>query len=253
MQHTLHILVYGGVFFMLFKPVFMRKMSDRMKYKSYKKKRKVNFLLLIIFYISFILLASTFFEQKILPTFITLAESKAQYIATKMVDRVIAEYITDNNVTYDQFFTLEKNSEGQVTALISNTSNMNKMKSQMTLVIQDRLNDVEDSNIKIPLLSFSGNLFLSDMGPKIPLRLMTTGYINMDIKNQFTAAGVNQTKHEVYIQCHSEITMLLPGRRAKAEINSVVPLTEAIIVGVVPNTYVNLDGTPLNQIIKQSQ
>lgn len=238
-----------------FKPAFMRKMSSRLKYNTYKNKnkRKPNIFLLIIFYLAFVLLISKIFEQNILPNMLVLAESRAQYIATILMDKVISEYITDHNISYEQFFTMEKNNQGQVTAFISNTSNINQMKSQMTLTVQDRLNSIDSGTINIPLLNFTGNLFLSDLGPKIPVRILSTGYINMDIKSQFTSVGINQTKHEVYIQCHSEITMMLPGRRKTAEINSTVPLTEAVIVGVVPNTYVNLDGGPINQMTNQNR
>ena len=75
----------------------------------------------------------------------------------------------------------------------------------------------------------------------------------MDFKNNFTSAGVNQTKHEVFIKYNSEISMIFPGRITKAQVESVIPLTEAVIVGVVPNTYINLDGVPINQLINNNQ
>jgi sporulation protein YunB len=237
----------------LIKPVFIRKLSNRLKYKTNRKGWKVNIFLIAIIYIGLIFIGSKFFEEKIIPSIIALVESKAHYIATVLIDKEIAEYISSNQITYDQLFHMEKNTEGQISAIISNTSNINMMKSQMSLAMQDRLSALEGSEIKFPLLAFTGNLFIADLGPKIPIRILTTGVISMDFKNNFTSAGVNQTKHEVFIKYNSEISMIFPGRITKAQVESVIPLTEAVIVGVVPNTYINLDGVPINQLINNNQ
>ena len=46
------------------------------------------------------------------------------------------------------------------------------MKSQMSLAMQDRLSALEGSEIKFPLLAFTGNLFIADLGQKYLLEFL---------------------------------------------------------------------------------
>ena len=97
----------------LIKPVFIRKLSNRLKYKTNRKGWKVNIFLIAIIYIGLIFIGSKFFEEKIIPSIIALVESKAHYIATVLIDKEIAEYISSNQITYDQLFHMEKTPKGR--------------------------------------------------------------------------------------------------------------------------------------------
>ena len=54
--------------------------------------------------------------------------------------------------------------------------------------------------------------------------------------------GINQTQHKVYLQIDAKVGILTPFETFGKEIHSDVILTEAVIVGDVPDSYYDLDG-----------
>ena len=74
------------------------------------------------------------------------------------------------------------------------------------------------------------------------LNLKLRGKINTEIKSEFESMNVNQTIHKMYLNLETSINILTPIVVFGRDIDSKVLLTEAIIVGEVPETYYNLEG-----------
>ena len=74
------------------------------------------------------------------------------------------------------------------------------------------------------------------------IKISTVGDIETNLKSEFTAQGINQTLHRVYLQIKCEVEILTPFKTISQSINNQVLLLENVIVGHVPNTYYNLDG-----------
>lgn len=63
-----------------------------------------------------------------------------------------------------------------------------------------------------------------------------------DLRSEFTAQGINQTLHRVYLQVKCDVNILTPFDNISREITNQVLLMENVIVGNIPNTYYNLEG-----------
>lgn len=83
---------------------------------------------------------------------------------------------------------------------------------------------------------------LKSWGPKFEIELEAAGKINTEIKSEFDSVNVNQTLHKIYLDLNTSISILTPIGVYGRDIDSKVLLTEAIIVGDVPETYYNLEG-----------
>ena len=83
---------------------------------------------------------------------------------------------------------------------------------------------------------------LAGRGPGIKIRISSIGNVETDLKSEFTAQGINQTLHRVYLQVKCNVNILTPFDNIAREITNQVLLIENVIVGNIPNTYYNLEG-----------
>lgn len=90
--------------------------------------------------------------------------------------------------------------------------------------------------------SFTGFKMLAGRGPGVKIRISSVGDVETDLKSEFSAQGINQTLHRVYLQVKCEVNILTPFDNISREITNQVLLMENVIVGNIPSTYYNLEG-----------
>ncbi len=83
---------------------------------------------------------------------------------------------------------------------------------------------------------------LAGRGPGIKIRISSIGDVETDLRSEFTAQGINQTLHRVYLQVKCNVNILTPFDNITRDITNQVLLMENVIVGNIPNTYYNLEG-----------
>lgn len=192
--------------------------------------------------ITFICVCLIVAYARIRPLISKLAESKASYIATMSMNEAINMRMLENDIKYDDLIILQKGLDGQVIALSTNVANMNRLKSVLAMDVQQKIASNKTGDIEIPLGSLSGSEFLEGVGPRIPIKLVATGFAVVDFKSSFTSAGINQTKHEISIEIKVTMGMVLPTGSKSVEVTTQVPVAHTIIVGNVPQSYTNIEG-----------
>ena len=219
---------------------FFRRIRSHIQYARPAKKKRMRYFnpavaaVLVAILIAF---TCTLIERRLMPIAIALAESRARNIANETINNAINEYIMENGIAYEDLYMMKQDSSGYITALSSNTAEMNKIKAALALKVQEKVRNLDSGTLGIPIGALTGYDLLSDVGPKVPITLLTSGTSNLDFKNSFESAGLNQTKHAVYIQAVCDVTIILPGKRAKANVDTMIPVIETIIVGNVPNAF----------------
>lgn len=83
---------------------------------------------------------------------------------------------------------------------------------------------------------------LAGRGPGVPIKISTMGNVITDLRSEFTAQGINQTLHRVYLQVECQVSILTPYNNISEKIANQVLIAENVIVGKIPNTYYNLNG-----------
>ena len=86
------------------------------------------------------------------PIFDTLCESKAKSIATTVSNEQAIKVMKD--YTYDDLFTVEKDSNDNITMIKSNVTNMNEITSKIAINIQQELDNKGREDIQIALRKF---------------------------------------------------------------------------------------------------
>ena len=69
-----------------------------------------------------------------------------------------------------------------------------------------------------------------------------SGKIDSNVVTEFKSVGINQTHHKIYMKIHARVGILTPFSSFGKDIDQDILISEAIIVGEVPETYYNLEG-----------
>lgn len=180
-------------------------------------------------------------KNHFMPIAYTIAEAKAKSVGNILVNESVMQYFSKNDVKNIKLYNMEKNDAGDISAIVLNSTNVNMAKGEIIQNIHNRLSSIDSQEIGVPVGSLINNEFLAGRGPKIPLKLIASGLTEVDFTNTFFSAGINQTKHIVYIEVKLTVHAILPGAKKTAVITSKIPLEETIIVGKVPDSYTNVD------------
>ena len=81
---------------------------------------------------------------------------------------------------------------------------------------------------------------LWEHGPKVDVKVIPLSVSGIDFKTEFEAKGINQTKYKVYIILKSQVKVLAPLSAATFDMSSTVLIAEAVILGGVPKSYVQV-------------
>lgn len=165
-----------------------------------------------------------------------MAKSIATKISNEQATIVMSKY------EYDDMCNISKDSNGNITMISANIITVNEIISDVTVKIQDELNNGINSSFNLKLGAFTGSRILSGIGPDINIKLSTIGNLDTNLKSEFTSAGINQTLHKIYLEVKCNVAILTPFEIIEDEIINQVLLAEAVIVGTTPNTYYNLEG-----------
>ena len=209
--------------------VFYRKNSER--------KKRIKVILIIVLILMLIL---ELILNYINPMFEGLCEMKARAIAARIVNQKTKETI--ENINYNDLITIVRDNNGNITMVKANVIAINKISAELTIDIQEELQKESQSAIYIPLGSIFGNQILSNVGPRIRIKINPTGVVTTDFKSQFEMAGINQTIHRIYLYTVCKVNIVTPLKTISNEVSNEVMVAEAVIVGPVPDSYYNLEG-----------
>lgn len=201
-----------------------------------------NFLSFLILCLIIFLLIESFFmiERRLRPAILSIAELRADVIATEAVNEAILRKIS-GKIGYQDIISLEQDNEGRIVMAQIDTATINQVMSETTLATQEVLTDLSDEVIDIPMGEVLDNYILATVGPDIPVRLVPLGRVNTAVSDSFEEAGINQVRHKLYIEVITEVRVVIPLTSTRVEVNTSVPITDIIYPGEVPETVVNLN------------
>jgi len=198
----------------------------------------VGIVFINIIVIGLILLADLTLRQ----TFFNIAEIRAVQLATEAANEALQQKVTDENLQYQDFVLIHKDSEGHIVLMQANTIKVNQFAAGTTLAIQKALEDLRWQSFGIPVGQILGAPLLANLGPRLKYNIMPAGTVRVNVVDKFETAGINQTRHAIYLNFDTNVRIVIPSKGGEAEIAMQVPLVESIIVGGVPNTFVSVQG-----------
>lgn len=169
------------------------------------------------------------------------ALSDAKDAVTLAVTETVRAAMENGDYGYEYFVTLSRDNGGNITAITTNVGRVNTLSATLLGEIVNASNS-GGLDLQIPLGNLLGSNLLLGRGPVIPVKIVMLTSSYADFKNELASAGINQTRHQILLEAVVDIDVLLPWQVLSTRVTTEVMVAETIIVGRVPETYLNLDG-----------
>lgn len=229
----------------------------RMKLKK-RKKNKLNLIIIILILIIItVILLFKYINTKITPVFLEYAEYQSSKIATYVISKAIDREVTQNLDLEDLFLTT-KDSNGNIKSIDFNPITINKLSNLIKANIFEYLENLEKGNVEnlnnndlfssrisegiifeIPSGIVFNNVLLSNLGPKIPVKLNLVGDILTNIRTKVTDYGINNALIEIIINVEVYEQVILPFTTKRITINTDIPIAVKLIQGEIPSYFFN--------------
>lgn len=206
----------------------------------------IRFLNRVLHFLTFLAVAAVvafvFFRSQYNEAVTDLAHTQVINTTSDLINDAIDRQIQNGNIEYDRIVYFEKDLEGRITALKTNMSEVNRLKTETLNLINDEILALDTSDIGIPLGSVILPELLSGRGPTIPLQVLSIRNSDASFHSYFTQAGINQTLQQLTMEVSVDVTVLVLGKTERFTVSSQVVVAETIIVGQVPETFLQTGG-----------
>lgn len=210
-----------------------------MKLKK-KKSIKNRLLMLFILIILFSLIMVYYISNKVMPNLIIYTEN----IVKEEGITLVSENITDkviNILDKEDLFYIDKDNEGNIESIDYNSKVVNEIIKESSDVVQDNFNKYKNENNNIiayvPIFSGSNNIFLENLGPKVPIKLVLDGNVITSLETNVKEYGYNSALIEISIRIEANVEVILPFKTKKEKIVNNIPISIKIVQGNINSIF----------------
>lgn len=203
--------------------------------KKMKKTKKIIAVLLIVFILLF-LLGFFYLNGVVNPIIVEASEAKIKSIAQKALSSSVLSSIT-NAGSYDKMINYIYDEDGSLSCINVDTLHTNILTRQISSLAQTSLDNSTEAGIDVHLGTFTGMAVFANIGPLVSFELTPIGTVVIKFRSEFESAGINQTHHKIFIIIESSIFIILPTANPKIDVSTEMLLSECVIVGKIPSTY----------------
>lgn len=215
----------------------MDRIYSRKKIRIRKIPKKEKLKLLIVALVLIIFIGIVIYFKATYPIFIASCKNAASSMAVNTVNEEVAKVI--QSYTYEDIVEVEKDLNGKISTIQARFTQINDIVSQITENIQERIDESDTEKVYINLGTVSGLSSLSYIGPRFEIEMERAGDINSKVTSEFESVGINQTLHRINLELQCKMSILTPFGLVAEEMITTVILAETVIVGEVPNTFLN--------------
>lgn len=169
--------------------------------------------------------------------FLEYAINETEDNALMEIGSIMEDEVYAHPERYASLVQLDYDAERHVTALRTDVAAIGRIKSRLVNALYDRLDEFEQTDIEVPLGSVLAPRFFSGRGPVLRFGLAGLTQVEAEFVSSFSAAGINQTRHCIFIEVHAGFRILTPLGGEDREVVSAFPVTDTVIVGTVPERY----------------
>ena len=202
--------------------------------KPRKKRSKWKIALAIILILLALLI--WYMHAIVNPVIVQTSEAKVKSITQHTLATSVLNVVQTSNV-FDDLIHYNYDTSGKISLISVNSYEANIVARQISSVAQTQLDSVTATGIEVHLGAFTGIALFASSGPLVRLSLNPIGTVVVKFKSEFVSAGINQTLHKIFIDVQTSVYVVLPTSNPKIDATSEVLVTETVIVGEIPSTY----------------
>ena len=157
--------------------------------------------------------------------------------AIKEINTLMEDEVFSHPDEFADLVVLERDSDNRITALRTDIIAVGKVKARIVNGLFDRLDYLEETQTEVPLGTVFAPSLFTGMGPRVKVGLAGLAQMDARFVSAFTSAGINQTKHQIYLVVDVYVSILLPGFSTTTKFSNTYSVAETVIVGSVPDNY----------------
>ncbi|MBR5439528.1 MAG: hypothetical protein IKV61_04865 [Clostridia bacterium] len=143
----------------------------------------------------------------------------------------------ENNYNYENLFNIHKNEEGEIVMITADSYKFNSLTVKLADSVTNYMADYINSGVEVPIGVFSGIGLLQGFGKKVKMPLVVISSIKCEIISSFESAGINQTRHTLYVDVTPDAAVITKATNKKLVDNIRVMIYDNVIIGKVPEAY----------------
>ena len=211
------------------------------RYRAKKRRfrrRKWLYILLAIFLLAIALFI--YFQRNVTRVLISISEATMRASTTIAVNDAVY-YTLSDEMRYEDLVKITRNEAGDIVAVAANPLKINKIARDTASISQSNLKNLSLNGIPIPLGALTGIEAFAGLGPSIHFRIIPVSSVSCGFSSAFESVGINQTKHSIYLNVVADISIVMPSRTENFAVATDILVGESIIVGTVPDAYLQSD------------
>lgn len=191
--------------------------------------------ILICLLIVFLLL-----DARVRPMVKNLAAIQAQSYAAVTAGAKIPHILKQTGSDYDSLVNIKRDESGNIVSIETDAMQLNLLKSQINSAVASGLSGLSAKELGIPVGSLTGLALLNGRGPQLNVIVSITGSAQTQLVSSFDSAGVNQTRHRLYLKTVVTMLIVFPTSTQTAAYTYEMLAAETVIVGTVPTFYAGI-------------
>ncbi|MDS0526388.1 sporulation protein YunB [Clostridium sp. SHJSY1] len=212
-----------------------------MKYYVKPRKRKINpYILVIITIFTMLIIFLYIFDERVLPSALVKSEST---VRAKTIDTISSTSLElfNNEFKYDEMIIIDRDKDNNINLIRANTVKLNYLASELSIKCNEKLQEMGEVGIKVPLGWMTEQSAFYNLGPDVTVKIEPIGNMKVTYESKFESAGINQTRHKIYLNVEATVKTIIPLHSQEMEITCEIPVAETIIVGKIPNTAIDFN------------
>ena len=214
-------------------PVYHRKARRRLR-------RRYRLFLTFSIVLSLAGLLFAHFQRNVTRVLVSISEATMRASTTVAVNDAVY-YTLSDELRYEDLVTIQRDEQGGIVSVAANALKINKIARDTASISQSNLKNLSLNGIPIPLGALTGIEALAGLGPQIPFRIIPVSSVSCTFSSEFESVGINQTKHSIYLHVIADISIVMPSRTENFAVLTEILVGEFVIVGDVPDTYLQTD------------
>lgn len=210
-----------------------------MKLKK-KKSLKNRLLLLFILIMIFSIFLLYYISSKLMPSLLIYSENIVKEEGITLVSENVTDRII-NILDKEDLFNIYKDNEGNIESIDYNSKVVNEIIKESSIVVQDNFNKYKTKNNSVvtyvPIFSGSNNVFLENLGPKVPIKLVLDGNVITSLETNVKEYGYNSALIEISIKIEANTEVILPFKTKKNKIVNNIPISIKIVQGNINSIF----------------
>lgn len=199
-----------------------------------KKAKIYRILIVLVVFAIFIL----YYFFVVCPVIFTYSSAKTDALTESAINLAVSNVII-RTLNYDSLINITYTQTGEIASFSANQYEINSISREIVKEAQNQMKTLGEDGLQLNIGTFTGIPFLIGRGPLITLKLVPVGAVASRFDSEFSSVGINMTKHTIYLYVDVHVSIVLPVKSFDIYSTIQVMLAESIIVGKVPEVYLN--------------